>query len=130
MPDIQTDEDYREYQAAVKRSLEGLTAVSNGPIAGCSDCLEVPDCECCGAPFDVDRGNDPPEGWYDSANEPHISSNACDGCGCGLQGDRFPAHGRSTNDDAIVHLDICGDCIYYLEYARLDDTTMDRIGAA
>lgn len=130
MASIQTQADYKEYEASVARNTDGYSSISTGPIAGCSDCLDVPDCPTCGAPYD--DANDPPEDWYDLANEPGISSSPCDTCGCCLQGDRFPAHGidkESKPEDALTHFDICVDCLYYVNYGRLDDLTMERIGA-
>lgn len=114
MFDITTQADYREYEQAVKRSLDDLTHIWSGACAGCSDCLEC------------DDQNEPSENWHDLANEPHFSWSACDICNRALGGDRYPVHGIAHDND-IIHFDACSDCMYYVEYGRLDDTTMDQI---
>lgn len=117
MPDIMTKADYEEYEADVNRGLIDLEFVSSGPCPGCEDCLE------CKTP------DYPPEGWFDLAGEPHFSRSSCDVCSCSLRGDRYPVHGFEKNHKEPIHFDACVDCMYYVEYGRLDDTTMDRIEA-
>ena len=96
-PHIEDGVDYARYQAAVAHELEGLEHVSTGT---CPDC---PDCE--------DIGEDEREGFRWSA---------CDACGRALGGDRHPAHGLA--DGQVLHLSVCTDCLYYLEYGHLDES--------
>lgn len=103
-----TKEQYRKYRNAVEHNLAGLSFISTG---ACKDCDE------CGLP------EDPSDGDLDLASEPHFSWWSCDSCGSTLGGDRHPAHGRMS-DGALLHLSICTDCLYYLNYGQLDDTTM------
>lgn len=115
---ITTPDDYREYESDVATGLTGFEHVSSGSSPGCSDCLEC------------DTPDDPPENWHDSANEPHFSRYPCDICRRSLGGDRYPVHAFATCDDGLGHFDACSDCMYYVEYGRLDDTTMASIEAA
>jgi hypothetical protein len=108
---MNTPKEYKAYQAEVERRLEGLTHVSTGACRGCSECGLEDDSE------DSD---------VDSASESHFSWSSCDACGSSLGGDRHPAHGVSQKF-GILHLDVCSDCLYYLNYGSLDDTTMDEI---
>lgn len=122
--------EYAEYKSTVDSNLKGIEHVSSGPVAGCDECLEVPDCEHCGASFDPDNGGDPPEEWHDLAAESHFSKHPCEVCGCTLAGDRYPVHGADTSkDEEMVHFDACSDCVYYLEHGRLDDETMEEVEA-
>lgn len=56
-------------------------------------------------------------------DDPHFSWSECDICLRPLGGDRYPAHTIDKNGD-VIHWSICPDCLYYLEYGRLDDITM------
>lgn len=55
--------------------------------------------------------------------DPWFSWNPCDCCGCGLGGNREYLFARDS-EDKLVHFEICTDCVYYINYGRLDDTTM------
>jgi hypothetical protein len=46
----------------------------------------------------------------------------CECCERPLGGERYPAT-HLINGEAY-ELQICGDCVYYLEYGQLDDQTM------
>lgn len=99
---------YEQYKESVKRGLDGLQFVSTGACPGCEDCDLPADCS------DHDR---------ELAEEPSFSWSACDCCGSTLGGNRHPAHGRDKNGD-LMHLEVCQDCLYYINYGRLDDQTM------
>lgn len=62
------------------------------------------------------------------AEEPSFSWSSCDCCGSTLGGDRHPAHGYDK-DDNLIHLNVCADCFYYLNYGQLDDVSMLEIEA-
>lgn len=103
-----TKKEYADYEERVKHYLEGVEHVSTGPCPGCKEC-DVPE--------DADEYHE--EAWF--------SSHPCEICK-GLAGDRVSWHG--IIDGKIVHGSCCTDCMYYLEYGRLDDTTMDEMEAA
>lgn len=125
-----TKSAYARYQAAVDHNLKGLAFVSTGACTGCTDCglptIEEPD---------------PDEDWYDKerrekktkeieharecADEGGFSWSGCDCCGSTLGGQRYAAHGVSTTDQRLSHLDVCVDCLYYINYGCLDDTQME-----
>jgi len=86
----------QEYLDALKQRLEGFACVSNGAC---------PSCEACG---------------YEQAVAPHFSWLPCDACGSVLGGTRYPAHGRVGGlDGRIIHLEICENCLFYIEYGTL-----------
>jgi hypothetical protein len=86
------------YSDAVNRYLEALEHVSTGACPGCEEC---------GLPEDAES--------YDS--EPSFSWSSCDTCGSTLGGDRHAAHGVSKGF-GIVHMDICTDCLFFIEYGE------------
>ncbi len=96
LKDIQTKEDYKEYQERftafmAKEKLENLTPIGdkNGNI------------------------------------EEYFSWHNCDCCGRVLGGNRVNANGYSSKDKEIKGpYSICVDCEYYAEYGQLDDMTM------
>jgi hypothetical protein len=120
MADIDTVADYREYQKAIEASLQGLIAVSTG------DC---PDCQECADAYGMDLAEY--NASYEACNlsgDPSFSWSSCAVCGSSLGGNREPVHAVNEKNE-VVHLDgACEDCVYYLEYGRLDDTTMMRLG--
>jgi hypothetical protein len=107
-----TREEYNEYVAAFRNGMAGLDYPSSGPCPGCEDCglADHPDMDC-------------PE--YEIAGEPFFSWSRCECCARPEGGNRSPAH--AWLDGRIIHLDICDDCVYYLEYGKLDDSTMLEI---
>jgi len=116
-----TKQEYRQYEAAVAEGLEGLTFVSTGLCPGCPDCAS-----------DFNLSQQDFDDQYEAGQlceEPYFSWRPCECCHRPLGGDRYPAHGRDTNDE-IVHFTVCADCMYYIAYGRLDDTTMAEIDAA
>jgi hypothetical protein len=108
-----TSRKYANYRRQVEKALHGLTHVSTGACPGCAEC---------GLPEDATDED------IDRQAEASFSWASCDACGSSLGGDRHPAHGVSEKF-GILHLDVCSDCLYYLNYDRLDDTTMDEIEA-
>ena len=97
LKNIQTKSDYEEY---TRRVDEFLTI--NKVRAGC-----------------FSRANE--------ESEPHFSWTPCDCCQRKLGGNRetyaFVCEGFKPDFQS----DICSDCVYYLEYGELDDTTMMEI---
>lgn len=59
------------------------------------------------------------------SEEPWFSWSPCEVCGSSLGGNRESWHG--VVDGSIIHGTCCEDCAYYLNYGRLDDTTMMEI---
>lgn len=119
-----TREEYEQYQQQVAAFRAGVDHVASGPCPGCDECLELPE----GAEI-----GDPSSEWCDLASEPHFSRSACDVCNSTLGGNRYPAHALFRDDggrEQRVHLDICEDCLMYLEYERLDDRSMAAMEAA
>ncbi len=107
MPDIQNAKQYAEYVAAVKEfiELEQLTFLSTS-------------CDEDGTPEDEGGNIDP---WF--------SWSPCEMCGSHLGGDREYLRARAL-DDEIVTFEICEDCVYFVNYGRLDDETMMRVDVA
>lgn len=62
-----------------------------------------------------------------TSDEGGISSQGCDICGDSHQQTLYAAHGRDADDASLVHLEICENCVYYMEYGRLDDQTMASV---
>jgi hypothetical protein len=107
MPDIQTAKQYAEYQRNVAAFIarEGLSHLSTG-------CMPY------GEPETEQEDNQDGEPWF--------SWHACKCCGCALGGMREYLFGQDVNN-AVVQFTICEDCVYYVNYGRLDDATMQRV---
>lgn len=105
--------EYDEYTAAFATGTEGMSHLSSGACPGCHDCglEEHPDMDC---------------GEYDLAGKPSFSWQPCDICNRSLGGDRHPSHYVDEND-TVVHLSVCTDCVLFINYGRLDDSTMLEI---
>lgn len=101
---------YARFQAAVERSLEGIKHVSTGACPGCSEC---------------NLSDDATDSEIASSNDGGFSWSSCDCCGSSLGGSRYPAHGDV--DGKLIHLDVCADCLEYIEYGRLNDDAMMEI---
>jgi len=102
---------YKAYQQAVEHNLRGLSFISTGACPGCDEC---------------GLSDEPTEDEVELAGEPHFSWSACECCGSRLGGDREPAHARDKNN-TLIHFSVCVDCLYYLNYGRLDDSSMLEI---
>jgi hypothetical protein len=60
--------------------------------------------------------------------EPFFSWRRCDCCGTHLGGDRYHCNGYNPTTKEVQEYDcVCGDCVYYAEYGRLDDMTMMEV---
>lgn len=106
-----TAEKYEEYQKAVEQGLRGLTHLSTGACRGCATCA-LPE--------------DATDEEVDARNEESFSWQACDACGTSLGGTRYSAHGRSK-DLGVLHLEVCPECLYYINYGHLDDMSMSEV---
>lgn len=62
-----------------------------------------------------------------TCDEPFFSWRPCEVCKSHLGGDRYTANGFSEEFGVVEFDMVCQDCIYYAEYGRLDDVTMDQI---
>lgn len=120
-----------DFRKAIDRSLAGLSFISTGACPGCAECglapVDCPACDGTGATFDAEGNELDPdcpncqgegklaatERDREYAESSHFSWSACDSCGSTDGGDRHPAHG-CDKDGAIMHLDICTDCLFEL----------------
>lgn len=107
-----TKEEYQEYEKAVEYTTSDYRFWSSGYCPGCPECERN-----YGA---IEEGENYPE------VEGNFSWRPCEICGSHLCDDGYPAH-CVDNDGEILHWEICTDCVYYLEYGRLDDMTMLEI---
>jgi len=107
-----TKTEYAQYEKDVADNTEGLTNFSSGACTGCKECRE-------------DYGYDEEKESWECEPEPGFSWASCNVCGSGLGGNRYPVH--ALHKDEILHLEACDDCVYYLNYGRLDDQTMDNL---
>ena len=98
MPDIKTKADYAEYEADVAAFIARE-----------------------GLSFISTGTNDGEHGDVD----PWFSWRPCGCCGCTLGGNRV--YLWAWSGETRVQFEICEDCDYYINYGRLDDTTMARI---
>lgn len=109
---IQTASDYEKYEDAFEKGTKDLIHLSSSRIPEiCIDCEE----------FSHDETEN---------NEAFFSHRPCEICNRPLGGDRYVAHGWFITPDLkqhIVHMEICSDCLYYMEYGQLDDETMMNI---
>lgn len=114
-----TKQEYAQYERDVSCGLNGLDFVSTGVSPACQECADS-------------RGFDTLEDLEraceagDVVEEGSFSWARCDCCRAEA-GDRYDAHARDDNDE-LVHLDVCADCLQYINYGRLDDATMAEIG--
>lgn len=118
--DIQTREDYATFVRDFALGINGLTHISTGPCPGCETCADTFGMD--QAAFDHAMADDR------IVNEPWFSWGACECCGGTLGGNREPMHGWTETDDILAHMNVCEDCAYFLEYGRLGDVVMERVG--
>ena len=110
MTNRQPTDTQKRFVRRVEHYLEGISHVSFGGM--------LPDCDVC----DYDDGWCPDcdsEVCY-CADEGSFSRYGCEICGSPLGGDRHIAHGF-TDDDELVHLSGCTDCLYFLTYGDLPE---------
>ena len=58
--------------------------------------------------------------------DPHFSWSSCDICRRSIAGNRYDATAL-IEDQGLIEVSICTDCVYYNEYGRLDDETMTQL---
>jgi hypothetical protein len=61
--------------------------------------------------------------------DPWFSWHPCECCGSPLGGSREYLYARNEANE-IVQFEICVDCVYYVNYGRLDDMTMMEVEAS
>jgi len=84
---------------------EGITYISSGTaVKGCSGCYQ-------GHDFEEEES---------VTTEPYFSWSSCDTCNSTLGGNREDAHGY-LNNDTLIHLSICTDCVVYLANGELPE---------
>lgn len=110
-------QQYKDYKKAVDKNLKGITHISTGLCSNCPECMRI-------LGFTDEKAFDDAISNGEVCDEGNFSNSSCDACGSKLGGDRYAAHGRMQPEDTLVHLDVCPDCLYYLNYDCLDDTTM------
>ena len=104
-----TKKEYAEYEKTVEETTSEYRFWSSGYCPGCPECEKTYGT--------IDDGEDYPD------VEGSFSWRHCEICHSHIGGDRYPVHAVDENDD-ILHFEACTDCVYYLEYGRLDDLTM------
>ena len=114
-----TKQEYAEYVKAVNKELGGLTAISSGLCAGCGTCADAYD-------FDDEEAFSEAISNGNVCDEPSFSWSRCEVCGRPEGGDRYAVHAVGSGD-TILHFDACVDCVYFIEYDKLDDTTMAEV---
>lgn len=97
MPDITNAQDYAEYKQSVAEF------IAREQIKFLS------------------TGGDDPDA------EPWFSWRPCECCGTHLGGNRELLWGISEETNKAQSYNICEDCVYYVNYGRLDDQTMLRV---
>ena len=102
-----TKQEFKEYEARVEHSLEGLTHVSTGACPGCTECG-----------LEDEPGMDYEA--YELVGESHFSRFSCECCNNPLDGDRYPAHAINPETVEVIHLNICTDCLMYLNYGSIE----------
>ena len=60
----------------------------------------------------------------DPESEAYFSTRPCNCCQRHQQGNREDANGYNPTTKEIYEYSVCIDCLYYVEYGRLDDMTM------
>lgn len=110
MPDIKDKADYEKYTKDVARFIEsaGIDFLSTG----------------CSALDHTATGHENRE-----HSEPWFSWRPCDCCKSTLGGMREYLFGCLKGTSEQVHFEICEDCVYYIEYGKLDDATMLRVNS-
>ena len=103
-----TAQEYKEYEQAFDSGSEGMQSLSSGANHACSEC-------------NPDEVNE--DSFNKLCHESHFSWSACNLCGSSLGGNREPAHYIDDRDE-LCHIEVCEDCVYCMEYGRLDDQTM------
>ncbi len=139
--------DANTFKTNVARLTKGLTYLSTGACPGCAECGLPSKWVLAGLPegaeplrdsFDSEEEAlaeiealvsvfpgaeitaeevEPSQEEMDLAGEAHFSWSACDTCGSPLGGDRHPAHARLESGE-LVHLSVCTDCLFFINYGE------------
>jgi len=96
------------YTDAVERGLEGMHAVSFGPICEAGHCAECDD-----TGFSKPYQDDYTYGEY-VGDEGGFSWSPCGICGSSLGGDRYVWHWLDENNEMNHENDGCTDCLQYI----------------
>jgi hypothetical protein len=115
-----TTQEYENYERHFREFMEreGLNNLSASRYK-CPDCDQPFVCSACPR-CGKDGGEFPVE--------PYFSWSPCIVCDCLEGGDRYDGNGWSERDQCIKEYEgVCGDCVFYAEYGRLDDAMMDRL---
>ncbi len=114
-----TKKQYARYEANVAAFMkaEGIQNLTSGHLR----------CPGCDVPWNDDDKCPDCGGDRECADEPFFSWSPCDCCGSSLGGDREHATGWNPTEESVQEYTICVDCVYYAEYGRLDDMTMDEM---
>ena len=59
-----------------------------------------------------------------TGDENEFSWTHCECCGSSFGGSRYTVSGYAPETREVFEYEVCDDCLYYLEYGRLDDQTM------
>jgi len=101
-----------KYTEAVEREMGGIVYSGSGVAYTCSECQRAYGME----EEELQKATE--EGSI--VNEPSFSWSSCDACGSTMGGDRHAAHGFDK-DGGLYHLEICTDCLFFLEYGDEPD---------
>ena len=111
-----TGQEFADYRLRVAEFMkrEGIDTFSSG-VVNCPDCgADFDDsgaCEICGETREL-------------FSEPFVSSAECECCGDPCQGNRGHVTAFRVADREVLGFNVCEDCVYYVEYGRLDDRRM------
>ncbi len=112
-------QEYAEYVETVANELNGLTGISSSLCSKCVECADA---------FGMETGDEFDEAISNGEvfDEGGFSKHPCEVCGSPLGGNRSAIHAVNA-EGGIIHYNACDDCMYYVEYGRLDDTTMQEV---
>jgi len=135
-----TKAEYAAYVERVETYLKGLEAVSTGATRGCEECCSdfgvrfgEHDPEECGCDYlgngSWDCGHVDGEDEEPLNDEGGFSWSPCEVCDSSLGGNRYTWHAIIPKDGDVkggtmVHGTCCEDCVYFINYGKLDDSTM------
>jgi hypothetical protein len=102
-----TEDEYRDeaFARRFEQGTEGLRHMSTGLCSSCEDCQSAFGMSEAEIQAGLEDGTLCDEGgfsWHD-----------CDWCGTTLGGDRYAAHAIGDDPEAILHFDVCSDCLMY-----------------
>lgn len=106
----------KDYMLTVEENTNDLHYLSAGLCSTCEHCRDA---------YGYDSENDFERAIQDGDvfDEGHFSYCECDACGTKLGGERYALHGYWLDDNGqptiLVHLEVCPDCQYFLEYGTI-----------